>query len=94
MAGKLGEQLFRKPLWADHSASPPGENGVYSVYRRLRGNCLMLLDMQKVRFKYNWESCLLLSLIHFTKIEVGMHSSLLFQRLLPYLPPAMLTDPS
>lgn len=36
---------------------------------------------------------LLLMLIHFTKIEVGIHSSLLFQWLLPYLPPAMLTRP-
>lgn len=56
-AGKLGEQFFGKPLWADHSASSPRENGVYCVYRLVSGNCPMLLDMQKVRFKYNLESC-------------------------------------
>lgn len=71
VAGKLGEQLFGKPLWADHSASPPGENGVYSVYGPLSGNCPMLLDMQKVRFKYNWESCPAANVNTFHKNRTG-----------------------
>lgn len=95
-AGKMGEQLFRKPLWADHSASPPGggENGVYRVYRPLSGNWPMLLDMQKVRFNITGNLVLLLMLTHLTKIQVGMPSSLPFQKLLTYLPLVMLTDPT
>lgn len=77
-----------------HPPRRGGENGVYRVYRPLSGNCPMLLDMQKVRFNITGNLVLLLMLTHLTKIQVGMPSSFLFQRVLTYLPLVMLTDPT